>query len=179
MSERTPTPTRTQPQAASHGPTDDHTDHAQPPHTPGEWTRDIDDPDALQVGDRVTFRKPIDASTVERFGVVTGDTNPLHFDPEYAEQTRFDGRIAHGMLGAGVISAALAELPGGVTVYLSQDLRFEAPVDIGDEIEAAVEVVEEVGDDRYVVETVAEDASGTTVIGGEATVLIEEVAADA
>jgi 3-hydroxybutyryl-CoA dehydratase len=82
----------------------------------------------------------------------------------------FGGRIAHGMLSAGAISAALAALPGDV-IYLSQDLSFENPVRPGDTVEASVEVVEALGGDRLRVETVADVVDGDRVLSGEAVVL--------
>jgi 3-hydroxybutyryl-CoA dehydratase len=82
----------------------------------------------------------------------------------------FGGRIAHGMLSAGPISAALADLPGDV-IYLSQDLVFENPVYPGDTVTATVEVVEDLGNDRIRVDTSAETDDGETVVSGEAVVL--------
>jgi 3-hydroxybutyryl-CoA dehydratase len=110
---------------------------------------------------------------VERFAAASGDTNPLHLDGEWAEETRFEGRIAHGTLVAGTISAALARLPGGV-IYLSQDLEFRAPVRIDDRVTADVEVVEDLGEGRFRLRTTVE-SEGATVIDGEAVVLIEDV----
>ena len=79
------------------------------------------------------------------FAAVTGDTNPVHMDEAYAAATPFKGRIAHGMLSAGFISAVLGvELPGPGAIYLSQSLRFRRPVRIGDEVEAKVTVTSEV-----------------------------------
>jgi 3-hydroxybutyryl-CoA dehydratase len=75
------------------------------------------------------------------FAGLTGDFYPLHVDEEFARASRFGGRIAHGMLGAGFISTVLGtRLPGPGTIYMSQTLRFAAPVRIGDEVEASAEV---------------------------------------
>lgn len=130
----------------------------------------------LSVGDSVRFTKTITQDDIERFAAASGDTNPIHLDDEFAEGTRFNGRIAHGILVSGLISAALARLPGSV-VYLSQDLEFRAPVRIGDEVTATVEIVEDLGGDQYRIQTTVtkdEDA----VIEGEAVVLIDEPPAD-
>lgn len=123
------------------------------------------------VGDSATVSKRVTRETIERYATVSGDENPIHLNEEYAAETMFGGRIAHGMLSAGVVSAALANLPGDI-VYLSQNLRFERPVRPGDTVEARVEVVEELGGDRVRVETTARTTE--TVVDGEAVVLSVE-----
>ncbi|MFC5971362.1 MaoC family dehydratase [Halomarina salina] len=125
----------------------------------------------LGVGDSVQFTKTITERDVERFAAASGDTNPLHLDEEYAEKTRFKGRIAHGTLVGGLISAALARFPGNV-IYLSQDLEFLKPVRIGDRITADVDIVEEFDDDRFRLTTRVLNGD-ETVIDGEAVVLID------
>lgn len=143
----------------------------------GDWSfeQDVADVDDLAVGDSVTFTKRISEEDVERFAAVSGDTNRLHLDDEFAEESRFGGRIAHGTLVSGLISAALARLPG-LTIYLSQDLEFRGPVEVGDRVSAIVEIVEDLGDGQFRLSTTIEDAeSGTTVIDGEAVVLIDEL----
>jgi 3-hydroxybutyryl-CoA dehydratase len=136
------------------------------------------------VGDAATASLTVRAETIERYAALVGDDNPLHTDPEYAAETILEGRVAHGMLSGGVISAALADLPGDV-VYLSQDLEFTAPVRPGDTVVASVEVVESLGEGRVRVRTVAHAAEGeaaaedacaaneadTRILVGEATVL--------
>ncbi|MFC4449360.1 MaoC family dehydratase [Halorussus aquaticus] len=109
--------------------------------------------------------------TIDAYADLTGDDNPIHRDEAYAAETFFGGRVAHGMLSAGVVSAALADLPGDI-VYLSQDLEFENPVRPGQTVRATVTVAEELGDDRLRVETVAEvEGDGERVLSGEAVVL--------
>ncbi|MFW5964453.1 MAG: MaoC family dehydratase [Natronomonas sp.] len=135
------------------------------------WETKLDVDGELSVGDSVHFSKTLSEEDVERFALASGDTNPLHLDEEWAEDTRFSGRIVHGTLAAGLISAALARLPGGV-VYLSQDLEFRAPVRIDDRVTADVEIVEDLGGGRYRLRTTVETDSDL-VIGGEAVVLIE------
>ncbi|MFW5911668.1 MAG: MaoC family dehydratase [Halolamina sp.] len=125
------------------------------------------------VGDDATVEREVTRETIETFAGLTGDANPLHTDDGYAAEGFFGGVVAHGMLGAGLISAALASLPGDV-VYLSQDLDFEAPVRPGDTVRATVEVLEALCGDRVRVETVAtvvDDGESRRVIDGEAVVL--------
>jgi len=121
------------------------------------------------VGDTAESAVTVTEETIEAYADLSGDHNPIHEDPEYASETMFSGRIAHGMLSAGPISAALADLPGDV-IYLSQDLGFENPVYPGDTVTATVEVVEDLGGDRIRVDTTAETDDGT-VVSGEAVVL--------
>ena len=140
-----------------------------------EWhvTISEDHPGSLGVGDRVEFTKTISDNDVKQFAAASGDTNPLHLDDEFAEETRFRGRIAHGTLVGSLISAALARLPG-LTIYLSQDLEFHNPVRIGDRLTAACEIVEDLGDEQYRLTTrvLCDDE---VVIDGEAVVLIDEL----
>jgi acyl dehydratase/CBS domain-containing protein len=136
----------------------------------------------LAVGDRVAFEKTLSEEDVEAFADASGDTNRLHLDGEFAARTRFGGRIAHGTLVGGLVSAALARLPG-LTIYLSQDLSFLGPVPIGSRARATCEVVESLGRDRYVLTTdvhrVAAESdpsdppNGEQVIEGEAVVLVD------
>ena len=129
---------------------------------------------SLKVGDSAETRKTIADEDVRAFAELTGDRNPVHLDEEYAASTRFGRRIAHGMLGASLISAVLAnELPGRGTVYLSQTLRFTAPVFLGDTVTARV-TVKSVREDKPVVtlETVCTNERGERVVEGEAVVLV-------
>lgn len=128
----------------------------------------------LSVGDTATLSKTFTDEDIAAFAELTGDRNPVHLDEEYAAQTRFGRRIAHGMLGASLISAVLAnELPGRGTVYLSQTLRFTAPVFLGDTVTARV-VVKHVREDKPVVtlETFCTNQRGERVVEGEAVVLV-------
>ncbi|MFC4357865.1 MaoC family dehydratase [Halobium salinum] len=133
---------------------------------------DLDDEDAVAVGDSVRFSKPVDEADVLAFARASGDTNPLHLDDEFAEGTRFGRRIVHGTLVSGLISAALARLPG-LTIYVSQDVRFLRPVDIGGRLTAVVTVDEDLGDARYKLSTDVFDAEERPVIEGEAVVLVD------
>ena len=129
------------------------------------------------VGDTADATKTITHEVIEAYADLVGDTNPIHVDDDYAQDTMFDGRVAHGMLSAGVVSAALADLDGDI-VYLSQDLQFEAPVRPGDTVTATTEVVEDIGNDQLRVATTVESrpvddptADATTVLSGDAIVM--------
>ncbi|MDY7082567.1 MAG: CBS domain-containing protein [Halobacteria archaeon] len=126
----------------------------------------------VDVGDGVSFSKTIDDEDVRRFADISGDTNRLHLDDDFAKGTRFGGRIAHGILVAGVISAALARLPG-LVIYLSQQLSFTAPVEIGDEVTAVCEVVDDLKGNRYRLATTVYDEDDKKVLDGDAVVLID------
>lgn len=138
-----------------------------------DWAveRTVTTPDEISVGDSVRFTKRFTDDDVRAFAEASGDTNRLHLDAEYADQTRFGGRIVHGTLVAGLISAALARLPG-LTIYVSQEMDFHNPVSIGDRVTAVVEVEEAVGDNRFRLRTDVEDGD-TTYLSGEAVVLID------
>jgi 3-hydroxybutyryl-CoA dehydratase len=119
-------------------------------------------------GDQATQERTITKETIREFASLVGDENPLHLDEDYAETGIFDGIVAHGMLGAGLISAALAGLPGDI-VYVSQDLSFEAPVRPGQTLTAEVEVTQKLEDDRLRVRT--EARTEQRVLWGEAVIL--------
>ena len=128
--------------------------------------------DGVGVGDVCRFTKRLTEGDIRRFANASGDTNRLHLDDDFAEGTRFGGRIVHGTLVLGVISAALARIPG-VTIYLSQDVSFLAPVHPDTIVTATCRIVESLGNGRYQVSTVVVTDAGKTVIEGEATVLID------
>lgn len=121
------------------------------------------------VGDTATAELEVTREVVDRFAALTGDRNPLHVDPEYAAESVFGEPVAHGMLAASVVGAALADLPGEV-VYVSQNLDFTRPASPGETLTAEVEVVEELPDDRLRVRTAA-SVDGGRAIEGEAIVL--------
>ncbi|MFB6282270.1 MAG: MaoC family dehydratase [Haloferacaceae archaeon] len=134
--------------------------------------RTVDDWRELSVGDVVRFTKRVDEADVAAFARASGDTNRLHLDDEFAERSRFGRRIVHGTLVSGLISAALARLPG-LTIYLSQDLAFRKPADVGERLTAVVEIVEAIGDGRYRLSTVVENADGDRLVDGEAVVIVD------
>jgi 3-hydroxybutyryl-CoA dehydratase len=96
----------------------------------------------LSVGQKASFGKTITEADIVLFAAVTGDTNPMHLNADYAKDTIFGERIAHGMLAAGLITKVLGtQLPGPGTIYMSQSLQFRAPVRIGETVTAMVEVL--------------------------------------
>ncbi|MFB6296534.1 MAG: MaoC family dehydratase [Halobacteriales archaeon] len=143
-----------------------------------EFEGDVETPADLEVGNTVTFTKELTDADVRSFARASGDTNRLHLDQEFAESSRFGGRIVHGTLIAGLISAALARLPL-LTIYLSQDLSFRRPAEIGEELTAVCEIVEDLGDGKYRLTTCVYNAEEETVIDGEAVVLIDELPSSA
>ncbi len=146
-------------------------------HSSHGWSfeRTADHLEELGVGDTVTFEKRLTEEDVITFAAISGDTNRLHLDEAFAAETRFGERIVHGTLVSGLISSALARLPG-LTIYLSQDLEFRGPVGIDDYVSARVEVVEDLGHSQYRLETVIRNEDDdAVVIQGEAVVLIDEL----
>ena len=126
-----------------------------------------------RVGDSAQRSKTIMEDDLMTFAAVTGDRNPLHLDAAYASKTIFKRRVAHGILGAGLISAVIGnDLPGVGTIYLSQTLNFLAPVFIGDTVTAKAEVLEILrGGTRIRLKTQVINQVGTVVIDGEAVVI--------
>ena len=127
------------------------------------------------IGATATRSRTITEADLVIYGGLTGDQNPVHMDAEYAAKTPFRGRIAHGLLTAGLVSAILGtQLPGLGTVYLSQSLRFLAPVRIGDTITAEVAVTAVRAEKRIVtLRTSCRNQHGETVLAGEAVVLVQ------
>jgi 3-hydroxybutyryl-CoA dehydratase len=127
----------------------------------------------LEVGQAAELKRTVAEGDLTAFAAVTGDDNPLHLDEAYAATTPFKGRIAHGMLSAGYISAVLgAKLPGPGAVYVSQTLSFRRPVRIGDEVTAEAKVAAiDTARGRVTFETRCVVA-GKTVVEGEAVVIV-------
>jgi 3-hydroxybutyryl-CoA dehydratase len=130
---------------------------------------DVED---LSVGMSAGIAKTITEADILMFSAVSTDTNAVHLDEEYGKTTMFGGRIAHGMLSASLISAVLGtRLPGPGVIYMSQSLRFKAPVRIGDTVHATVTVKEVIAEkSRVVLDTVC-TVGGKPVIEGEAMVM--------
>jgi len=126
----------------------------------------------IEIGMSRSLRKIVTDRDIEMFAEVSTDHNPVHLDEAYAQDTIFEGRIAHGMLTAGLISAVIGEqLPGHGTVYLGQNLKFLAPVRPGDMVEAIVTVTDmDVQKRRVTMDTHCE-IDGKKVLKGEAVVL--------
>lgn len=127
----------------------------------------------LQPGMTAELSHTVSEADIVDFARVTGDTNPVHMDEGYAAKTMFKGRIAHGMLSAGYISAVLGtKLPGPGAVYMSQTMMFKAPVRIGDTVVTRVTVKEVITDKKRVrLETVCLVAD-KPVVEGEALLMV-------
>ncbi len=126
----------------------------------------------IEIGMKRHLRKQVTDRDIELFAEVSTDRNPVHLDDDYANDTIFEGRIAHGMLTAGLISAVIGEqLPGHGTVYLGQTLKFMAPVRPGDMVMAEVEVTEIDHGKRKVTMQTRCEVDGKNVLKGEAIVL--------
>ena len=126
----------------------------------------------IEMGMSRYIRKIITDKDIELFAEISTDHNPVHLDDEYARDTIFEGRIAHGMLTAGLISAVIGEqLPGHGTIYMSQNLKFLAPVRPGDLVHAEVKVVDMLIDKRRVKLDCRCEVNGKNVLVGEAMVL--------
>jgi acyl dehydratase len=134
--------------------------------------RTIDD---FRVGDRASARRVFTDEDVWAFARLSGDFNELHVDDAHARRSRFGRRVVHGMFTASLFTRLIGmELPGRGTIYMSQSLRFTAPVFVGDEVEAVVEVTAiEPERRRMRLATTAARADGTVVVIGEALVMVE------
>ena len=124
----------------------------------------------LKVGDSAYLSKRVTEQNLQLFAEATGDFNPVHFNQAYAEKTPFKGRIAHGILSLGFISAVFGNIfPGPGTIYLTQEVRFLAPVRIGDTITGRVEVTELIPDkNRVKFRTTCINQEGKIVVDGTA-----------
>lgn len=126
----------------------------------------------LTVGQCETFAKTVTDADIVLYAGISGDTNPVHLDDEFAAETMFKGRIAHGMLSAAFISAVLgARMPGPGAIYLSQTLRFKAPVRPGDTVTADCEVIDIDLEKRRVTLKTQCLVKGKAVVDGEAVVM--------
>jgi 3-hydroxybutyryl-CoA dehydratase len=128
----------------------------------------------VKIGDKFSTSREVTDEVIRKFAEVSGDHNPIHLDDEFAKQTRFGRRIAHGMLSGAFISAVLGnEFRGLKIVYLSQTLKFVAPVFIGDTV-TATGTVTAIRKEKGIVtlETVCTNQNGETLVTGEAKVMI-------
>jgi 3-hydroxybutyryl-CoA dehydratase len=130
----------------------------------------------IDVGDTSSFTKTVAECDVYQFAGITGDFNPMHVNAEFAKKTFFQDRIVHGMLTGSFISTVLGmKLPGPNTIYLSQTLKFVAPVKIGETIKAEVTVIEKIDAKCQIrLRTTVSKQDGTKVIEGEALVMKKE-----
>lgn len=132
----------------------------------------------LSVGQSAQLVRTVGEADIVAFAEVTGDTNPVHLDADYAATTSFGERIAHGMLSAGYISAVLGTtLPGPGAIYLSQALKFKRPVKIGDEVTAVVTISEINQAKAQVTLSTVCKVNGKAVVDGEAVVMVPRKAA--
>ena len=128
----------------------------------------------LKLGDKASLSKTISEQDVSDFARLSLDTNPLHLDEDYARQTRFGGRIVHGMLGASLISAVIGTRLGG-PIYLSQSLKFLKPIHIGEQLTASAEVIAIREEKNFVtLSTVVTNEQGEALIQCESLVLTIE-----
>ena len=127
----------------------------------------------LTVGQTAELSKTVTSADIVMFAEVTGDTNPVHMDEEFASATMFKGRIAHGMLSAGFISAVLgAHMPGPGAIYISQTMKFKAPVRIGDTVTARCTVTKIDTTRRRVTLDTTCLVGDKVVVDGEASLMI-------
>jgi 3-hydroxybutyryl-CoA dehydratase len=128
----------------------------------------------LEIGDSASVTHTITENDIETFGNLSGDYNPLHFNEEWAKKTMFKGRIAHGVLTAAYVSAAIGmKLPGPGTIYLSQSMRFRRPVRIGDTITATVEVIgKEDEKEQITLGTMVTNQEDEIVLQGDAVIML-------
>lgn len=127
----------------------------------------------LHEGMTGVFAKTVTEADIVAFAGVTGDTNPLHLNHEFAAETMFEGRIAHGMLTASFISTVIGtKLPGPGCIYVNQTLRFKAPVRVDDTVTARVTVNRLIPEKRFVELRTVCTVKGKPVLEGEATILV-------
>ena len=127
----------------------------------------------MKIGDHASVTKTVSETDVYLFAGITGDLNPAHTNEVAASKTMFKTRIAHGMLGAGFISAVLGMyLPGPGTIYMGQELKFTKPVHIGGPVTATATVEEIILEkNRVILDTTVVNQDGEVVIKGKATVM--------
>ena len=127
----------------------------------------------IKIGDSAQISTTVTEMVIGDFAKATGDFNPVHMDQTYAEKTRFKGRIAHGALTVGYISSVLANLlPGPGSIYLSQEIKFLAPVRIGDVVTAKVEIIELIpGKNRVKFKTTCTNQNAEVVADGTAWIM--------
>lgn len=128
----------------------------------------------IKIGDEFSTERHVTDDLVRKFAEVSGDYNPIHLDEEFAAKTRFGKRIAHGMLSGAFISAVLGnEFKERKIVYLSQTMRFKAPVYLGDTVTASATVTH-IREDKGIVTlaTLCTNQNGETLVEGEGIVMI-------
>jgi len=127
----------------------------------------------IEEGMKDAYAKTITNADIITFAGISGDTNPVHLNHEFASETMFEGQIAHGMLTASFISTVIGtKLPGPGCIYVSQNLRFKAPVKVGDTVTATCTVRKKIPEKHMIeMETVCSVGS-KPVLDGDATILV-------
>ena len=127
----------------------------------------------IEEGMKDAYAKTITNADIITFAGISGDTNPVHLNHEFASETMFEGQIAHGMLTASLISTVIGtKLPGPGCIYVSQNLRFKAPVKVGDTVTATCTVRKKIPEKHMIeMETVC-SVGGKPVLDGDATILV-------
>ncbi len=127
----------------------------------------------LEIGQSDTYTRKVTESDILVFAGVSGDTNPVHLNHEFASETMFEGCIAHGLLTASYISTVIGtQLPGPGCIYVGQNLKFRAPVKAGDEVTAKATIVEKIDDKRFVIIKTECLVGDKVVLDGEATIMV-------
>ena len=131
----------------------------------------------FKVGEKADVTKEITEKDINLMAELTGDFNPIHIDEDFAKKTRFNGRIAHGVMSAGLISAVLGmHLPGPGAIYLGQTLKFLNPVRVGDTVKAEAVVTKWRPEKKILhLDTLCSNQDGEPIVEGEAVLLIEEI----
>lgn len=126
----------------------------------------------LNEGDTATFTRTLSEDQLVLFAAVSGDVNPVHLDPEYAAESMFKERIAHGMWSGALISAALATvMPGPGTIYLEQSMAFRRPVKLEDTLTVHLTVLRKEPKGRVVIQCDVRNQNDQKVVSGEAKVI--------
>ncbi len=129
--------------------------------------------DDVEIGQTAELSRVVTEADIQSFAAVTGDTNPVHLDADYAAGTMFKSRIAHGMLSAGYISAVIGtQLPGPGAIYLSQTLKFKAPVRIGDTVLTTCTITAKDASRRRITLSTLCRVEETVVVEGEAMIML-------
>ena len=140
---------------------------AQDGSTTGSFFEDLNE------GMSAAFTKMVTEADIIKYADISGDTNPVHLDADYAAATMFKERIAHGMLTAGFISAVFGtKLPGPGSIYVNHSLKFRAPVKIGDTVTATVTVTGKVPEKKFVTFSTVCTVNDKPVLEGEATLMV-------
>ena len=127
----------------------------------------------IEEGMKDAYAKTITNADIITFAGISGDTNPVHLNHEFASETMFEGQIAHGMLTASFISTVIGtKLPGPGCIYVSQNLRFKAPVKVGDTVTATCTVRKKIPEKHMIEMKTVCSVGGKPVLDGDATILV-------